>query len=137
MDGLFTWCVYLYTAVVFHKLSLAAILCISLKDDYIGEMKLITYLLGILLLSSCSLNAQNMINTDRPDQSDGTHIVEKQYFQIESGVQFSKSNETSNSFDNITLIRYGITKKFEARLLNQYSVVCHSPFFGTKNYFSS
>lgn len=86
-------------------------------------MKLLICLGGILLLSSGSLSAQNTINTDRPDQSDGTHIVEKNCFQIETGIQFSKSGEIINSLDNVTLIRYGVTKKFEVRVLNQYSVV--------------
>ena len=80
-------------------------------------------LLQIILLSSFALNAQKVINTDRPDQSDGTHIVEKNYFQIETGLQFSKFDEVTKGLDNVTLIRYGVTKYFEVRLLNQYSVV--------------
>ena len=80
-------------------------------------------LLQIILLSSFALNAQKVINTDRPDQSDGTHIVEKNYFQIETGLQFSKLDEETKGMDNMTLLRYGITKYFEVRLLNQYSIV--------------
>jgi hypothetical protein len=64
-----------------------------------------------------------MINTDAPDQSDGTHIVEKKLVQIENNIQFSRFDEFTKGFDNITLIRYGITRYFEVRLLNQYSVV--------------
>ena len=80
-------------------------------------------LIQIILLSRFALNAQNVINTDRPDQSDGTHIVEKKYFQIETGLQFSKFDEVTKGMDNVTLLRYGVTKYFEVRLLNQYSVV--------------
>jgi len=81
------------------------------------------YLLELILLSCVGLKAQNVINTDRPDQSDGTHIVEKNYFQIETGVQFSKLDDITKGFDNVTLIRYGITRTFEVRLGNQYSTV--------------
>ena len=86
-------------------------------------MKKYFYLLELILLSSTGLKAQNVINTDRPDQSDGTHIVEKNYFQVETGVQFSKLDDITKGFDNVTLIRYGITRTFEVRLGNQYSTV--------------
>ena len=78
---------------------------------------------GIILICSYGLAAQNVINTDRPDQSDGTHIVEKNLFQLETGLQFSKFDEATSGFDNVTLIRFGVTRRFEVRLLNQYSVV--------------
>ncbi|HEY3390660.1 MAG TPA: transporter [Prolixibacteraceae bacterium] len=77
----------------------------------------------IILICSYGLSAQNVINTDRPDQSDGTHIVEKNLIQLETGLQFSKFDEATNGFDNATLIRFGVTRHFEVRLLNQYSVV--------------
>lgn len=86
-------------------------------------MKRFFFILEIILFSSLGLEAQNVINTDRPDQSDGTHIVEKNYFQVETGVQFSKLDKITKGFDNLTLIRYGVTKYFEIRLLNQYSVM--------------
>ena len=81
------------------------------------------YLLLLSLLCSYASNAQNLINTDRPDQSDGTHIVEKNHFQVETGLQFSKFDEATSGLDNVTLLRYGVTKYFEVRVLNQYSVV--------------
>ena len=86
-------------------------------------MKKYFYLSGIVLLVSSGLTAQNVINTDRPDQSDGTHIVEKNHFQFETGVQFSKLDDMTKGFDNVTLIRYGITRTLEVRLGNQYSYV--------------
>jgi hypothetical protein len=76
-----------------------------------------------LLLAGHSVKAQNVINTDRPDQSDGSHIVEKKHIQLETGLQFSKLDKITNSFDNVTLIRYGVTKRFEIRFLNQYSTI--------------
>src|SRR5437868_1703375 len=79
----------------------------------------------LLLLLFCSyrVTAQNLINTDRPDQSDGTHIVEKNHFQVETGLQFSKFDAVTTGIDNVTLLRFGVTKYFEVRLLNQYSEV--------------
>ena len=79
--------------------------------------------LGIILICSYGLSAQNLINADRPDQSDGTHIVEKYLTQVETGLQFSTFDEATTGFDNVTLIRFGVTRRFEVRLLNQYSVV--------------
>ncbi len=86
-------------------------------------MNKVILFLGIILICSYGLSAQNLINTDRPDQSDGTHIVEKYLTQVETGLQFSKFDEATTGFDNVTLIRFGVTRRFEVRLLNQYSVV--------------
>ena len=86
-------------------------------------MKKEIFYLVIILICSYGLAAQNVINTDRPDQSDGTHIVEKNLTQVETGLQFSKFDEATNGYDNVTLIRFGVTRHFEVRLLNQYSVV--------------
>jgi hypothetical protein len=96
---------------------------LSISVKYNIHMK-IFYCLSIgLFLAGHSVKAQNVINTDRPDQSDGSHIVEKKHLQLETGLQFSKLNKITNSLDNVTLIRYGVTKKFEVRLLNQYSTI--------------
>jgi hypothetical protein len=83
-------------------------------------------LCGSLLLTGYAVMAQPVINTDRPDQSDGSHIVEKNHVQIETGLQFSKLDEITKGFDNVTLLRYGVTKRFEVRFLNQYSTVSDS-----------
>ncbi len=81
------------------------------------------FYLCLLLLTSYGLLAQKVINTDRPDQSDGSHVVEKGCFQLETGLQFSKLDEMTNEFDNQTMLRYGVSKRFEIRLVNQYSTV--------------
>jgi hypothetical protein len=86
-------------------------------------MKKYFHLLEFILLFISGLRGQNVINTDRPDQSDGSHIVEKNHVQLETGLQFSKLDDISRGFDNVTLIRYGIARIFEIRLLNQYSIV--------------
>ena len=75
-------------------------------------------ILGVVL--SFTLNnavAQNSkpINTDRPDQSDGAYVLEKNYLQIENGITIS-----NNTFTNNLMLRYGITKSTEVRLLSDF-----------------
>ncbi len=77
--------------------------------------------IGLFLVTTA--RSQDMINTDRPDQSDGTHTLRKKQLQVETGLQYSKLDENTRGFDNQTLIRYGVNRKFEIRLLNQYSVI--------------
>ena len=86
-------------------------------------MKCCTFLSAALFLIIPGSKSQNLINSDRPDQSDGTHIVEKNHWQFETGIQYSKLDEITKATDNVTLIRYGVTKYFEVRLQNQYSVM--------------
>ena len=60
--------------------------------------------------------AQNPINTDRPDQSDGTYVLPQNNFQVEEGIQIAQSD-----FQNNLMLRYGVTKSTEARLLLDYA----------------
>lgn len=80
------------------------------------------------LLYGYGLMAQDMINTDRPDQSDGTHTLRKRQVQLETGVLYARLDEFTRGFDNSTLIRFGVSKAFEIRFLNQYSVVRDSGY---------
>lgn len=80
----------------------------------------------VFLLFCNGLKAQNIITSDRPDQSDGTETVEKKQLQIETGVEFSKQDELTNALKNMTLIRYGVSKQFEIRLSTEYQQVTDS-----------
>ena len=61
--------------------------------------------------------AQEPIQTDRPDQTEGVFIVPKHYLQIESAVNFEKNNDNTNSFLLPTnLIKYGLLNKFEIQM---------------------
>lgn len=51
------------------------------------------------------------VNADRPDQSEGTYILPKKVFQVESGVIFSKG-EITDDF----MLRYGLFKGTELRI---------------------
>lgn len=55
---------------------------------------------------------ENIINTDRPDQSDGVATITFKNFQIEEGINFAQ-----NTFVNDLLLRYGFTKSTELRIL--------------------
>ena len=61
------------------------------------------------------------INTDRPDQSDGTYTLQKKTYQLETGFVFGKNIDTY--FLHSTMLRYGITSSTEIRLLFDYGTV--------------
>jgi hypothetical protein len=63
-----------------------------------------------------SIQAQEKIDTDRPDQTESAGIVPKNYFQVEIG--FNKENTTRADHNYIhptTLLKYGF-RRFELRL---------------------
>lgn len=58
-------------------------------------------------------NAQTItINTDRPDQGDGTYTVPKNNFQLENGITIAKETVLNNF-----MLRYGLTSSTELRLV--------------------
>lgn len=79
--------------------------------------KTITFLLATIFTIN-NVSAQQDIQTDRPDQTEGVFIVKKNSLQLESGLMFTKNKQVSNSLlAPNTLIKYGIHKKFEAQLV--------------------
>ncbi|WP_205509950.1 transporter [Longitalea arenae] len=74
----------------------------------------------VLVWSGCLLNAYSQekeMNTDRPDQTEETHLVDKGQLQIETGLLYNKFDTGRTALISRTGIRYGISKKFEAGLL--------------------
>jgi len=75
----------------------------------------------ILLLPAQSLYAQvEKIDTDRPDQTESSVTVPKNYFQGEFG--FNKENHSGRNYDLVhptALLKYGL-KRFEFRLEATY-----------------
>ena len=57
------------------------------------------------------------MNTDRPDQTEETHVLEKGQFQIETGFLYNKLNSGQNAWICRSMIRYGISKILEVGLL--------------------
>ena len=49
---------------------------------------------GLFLLIGLNVFGQELelINTDRPDQSEGTYVLPERVFQIEGGLTYSKGN---------------------------------------------
>ena len=69
------------------------------------------FLLALIALINHCYAQQEWINTDRPDQTDGTSTIKVNKFQIENGVAFSKETVLNNF-----MLRFGLTKSTELRL---------------------
>jgi len=100
------------------------------------------YLL-LLLLLPISVIAQEKISTEQPDQSYGADVLEKKEFQFETSVYYNSIKENPNPVISTTLLRYGLFKNVEIRLLAEQgdyrdvyiSETAHSTYplaFGTK-----
>jgi len=77
-------------------------------------------LLILTLFFTSNFFAQNII-TDRPDQTESSVTVGNKAFQIETGLLFQQKENTIKSFFGpSTLLRYGISKGIELRLMSQY-----------------
>jgi hypothetical protein len=71
----------------------------------------------------------DLINPDRPGIADGSQTVARGVFQLETGVDREKGD---NSFP--TLLRYGISKNFEARVESDNALT--HPLLGFKFHFA-
>jgi hypothetical protein len=84
----------------------------------------------LTLLAAVSVHADDdLINPDRPGIADGSATVGRGVFQIETGVDRDRE---SRAFP--TLLRFGITKNFEARVESE-SALTH-PILGFKFHFA-
>jgi len=79
-------------------------------------------ILFVVFMLNFSIKAQTII-TDRPDQTESSLTVPRGSFQIETGILigYSKSNGISERqlLAPSALLRYGLTKGIEIRLVNQ------------------
>ena len=84
-----------------------------------------------LLFAAWTLHADDdLINPDRPGIADGSQTINRGTFQIETGID---REHGENAFP--TLLRYGITKNFEARVESE-SALTH-PLIGFKAHLAS
>jgi len=67
--------------------------------------------------TSLLLNAQDKINTDRPDQTDGATIIDQKPLQVETEFYYNRFNSGETALISSSLLRYGVSKRIEARLL--------------------
>ena len=73
------------------------------------------------LLISLFFNAQS-IETDRPDQTESTSLVPKNFIQIEAGFLYEKNN--SELVQNpLILWKYGLTNFLELRVQTDYEII--------------
>jgi len=78
------------------------------------------YLIILAYLFTLTAFSQT-ISTDRPDQTEGSSIVDKGTFQIETGIQL-KEDENSNEKSLLlpsTLLRFGLTNNIELRVFQE------------------
>ncbi|WP_336518516.1 transporter [Pollutibacter soli] len=61
------------------------------------------------------ISAQEKIQTDRPDQSDGASVISNGKFQLESSIIYARIKDSAGSYISSTLLRYGLFKGFELR----------------------
>lgn len=81
-------------------------------------MKLITLGFAILLLSA-SAEAEDAIQTDRPDFVESSNTVGHGVFQLEMGLSHDRTRldgATETAWSTPTLLRYGIAETWELRL---------------------
>ena len=75
----------------------------------------------VLLWPFGLVNAQESIQTDRPDQTESTSITPKGHLQIETGFFYERTGKESKSFSHPTVLwKYGIHENFEARIGTEF-----------------
>jgi hypothetical protein len=78
-------------------------------------MKGIAFFVCVLIV--LNTNAQERIDTDRPDQTESAVLVPKKYFQGEFGFGRENLEDSKYSLVHPTfLLKYGLSKRFELRL---------------------
>lgn len=71
-------------------------------------------LLVMLVLFSEKIFSQELIQTDRPDQTEGVFVVDKKTFQIETGFFAGKNQDKTHTFLTPTsLLKFGVAKNLE------------------------
>jgi hypothetical protein len=91
---------------------------------------LIALLAAFVLIGVLPLRADDdLINPDRPGIADGSQTIARGTFQLETGIDREKRD---NSFP--TLLRYGLSKNFEARLESDNALT--HPLLGFKVHFA-
>jgi hypothetical protein len=64
-----------------------------------------------------SYSQEKEMNTDRPDQTEETHLVDKRQLQVETGLLYNTFDTGHSALISRTIIRYGILKRWEVGLL--------------------
>jgi Putative MetA-pathway of phenol degradation len=88
-----------------------------------------------LLCIGASAHAQEAIEPDRPDVTNGTHVVDIGVLQIEIGGLFTRADSRQHAFGSPVTARVGLTDSLEMRfgtdgLLTESDGVTHATGFG-------
>ncbi len=95
---------------------------LDLPKNIFRIAKAIIFLLAAI--PACSSAQVNEIITDRPDQTESPFTVPRRHFQMETGLVFEKTNSNTETFVYpATLIKYGLTDRFELRLIMEFSTI--------------
>jgi hypothetical protein len=94
-------------------------------------MKKISIILSILILTTFYSIAQNdsipFLNSDRPTQSKSPFLMQKGFFQVETGAVYVDRDDAEKQLERVrlgtTLLRYGVFPNFEIRLSDSYEMV--------------
>lgn len=79
-------------------------------------------ILTTLLLVGNLLFSQDVIQLDRPDQTETVYVVPKKYLQAETGFMYEKANKTDKHFHMPSILwKYGLNDKVELRLITEFS----------------
>jgi hypothetical protein len=75
------------------------------------------YIILFVIISITASAQEDKINTDLPDQSDGTYVLKPLQLQVEEKLWMNHLEQHSNAWISSTLIRIGTVKNIEMRLL--------------------
>jgi hypothetical protein len=78
-------------------------------------------IIHLLIYTSISAQVTDKIETDRPDQTESPYTVPKNWFQAEAGFGIAKDKSDAKTFVHPTLLsKYGLSRRFELRLITDY-----------------
>jgi hypothetical protein len=92
----------------------------NLRPETIFTLQMRKIVIIVLALYGCAVRSysqENEMNADRPDQTEETYLVDKRQLQIETGLLYNKFDTGHSALITRTLVRYGISKKWELGLL--------------------
>jgi hypothetical protein len=82
--------------------------------------KIITTSVLLILAQFCFAQQTGRMETDRPDQTESPVITRKNYVQAEWGLNIEKENKLKTFVHPTVLWKYGVSSKFEFRLITEF-----------------
>jgi Ca2+/Na+ antiporter len=79
--------------------------------------KIVIIILALYVYVFRSYSQEKEMSTDRPDQTEETHLADKRQLQAETGLLYTNFDTGYSACISRTIIRYGILKRWEVGLL--------------------